>query len=590
MPIISKGGRRNWKVRMIYLLMYGTLIAGAVTMVYPFALMVGGSVTTRYDFDDFAVVPRYLYNDDALLKKYLHSKYGQNNFQSLAFLYGRDCEWLNWSDIRAISDFSATVFAAEKTALPHAAVQVGDWQEFKKSVPAKNKGLFFETDNSAYQNSLQRRYLAEYGTEQQAIAALNHKWGRSFTQFAEILPMMSQLYAQRWYPPERPDFDDYLYVVAGSPPERQQLPPLRELWGRYLLLKYTSPENYRQATGVSIHNFSEVPLRTGSDWNEFLLRKYPLRLVTVDSKGMPADPARRSEWMDNLLKTVPVDKWELNDPATCYHRFLAGKYGTVEELNRVHQTAYKTFDEVKLPYQLEDYYTFTQQKSQLRIQYFSGNYQTVANYLMTKGRAVTVTSILVVLALLSALTINPLAAYALSRGKAAISNKLLIFFLATMAFPAEVAMIPGFLLIRDLGLLNTFGALLLPTLANGYSIFLLKGFFDSIPRELYEAADIDGAGEFTKFRVITLPMAKPILAVIALGAFNSAYGGFMWAFLTCQDPRMWTIMVWIYDLQSRTAEQGIVMASLVLASLPTLLVFIFCQKIIMRGIVIPTMK
>jgi multiple sugar transport system permease protein len=160
-----------------------------------------------------------------------------------------------------------------------------------------------------------------------------------------------------------------------------------------------------------------------------------------------------------------------------------------------------------------------------------------------------------------------------------------------MAFPAEVAMIPGFLLLRDLNLLNTFGALVLPGLANGYSIFLLKGFFDSVPRELYEAADIDGAGELTKFWRITFPMSKPILAVIALNAFKMSYGGFMWAFLTCQDPKMWTIMVWLYDFQSRYAsEPGMCMAAFALASLPTLLVFLFCQKIIMRGIVIPTMK
>ena len=152
-------------------------------------------------------------------------------------------------------------------------------------------------------------------------------------------------------------------------------------------------------------------------------------------------------------------------------------------------------------------------------------------------------------------------------------------------------MIPGFLLMRDLNLLNTLFALILPGMASGYSIFLLKGFFDSIPAELYEAADIDGAGEFRKFYAIALPMSKPILAVIALGAFNSAYGGFMWAFLVCQDPKMWTIMVWMYEFQVNNASNSaLVMAALALVSIPTLLMFIFCQKIIMRGIIVPSMK
>ncbi|NOY75422.1 MAG: carbohydrate ABC transporter permease [Kiritimatiellaeota bacterium] len=219
------------------------------------------------------------------------------------------------------------------------------------------------------------------------------------------------------------------------------------------------------------------------------------------------------------------------------------------------------------------------------------NYSKVFEFLFQKGRAVWVTILLVTLVILGALTVNPLAAYALSRGRQSNSSKFLIFFLATMAFPAEVAMIPGFLLLRDLNMLNTFAALVLPGLANGYSIFLLKGFFDSVPRELFEAADIDGANELQKFWSITFPMSKPILAVIALNAFKMAYGGFMWAFLTCQDPKMWTIMVWLYDFQGRYgAKPGMCMAAFVLASIPTLLVFLFCQKIIMRGIVIPTVK
>ena len=108
-------------------------------------------------------------------------------------------------------------------------------------------------------------------------------------------------------------------------------------------------------------------------------------------------------------------------------------------------------------------------------------------------------SIYCILSILLALIVNPLAAYALSRYNLPSQYKILLFLIATMAFPAVVTMIPNFLLLRDLGLLNTFAALLLPGMANGYSIFLLKGFFDSLPKELYEAADIDGATEWNKF-------------------------------------------------------------------------------------------
>src|SRR5262249_20128217 len=86
-------------------------------------------------------------------------------------------------------------------------------------------------------------------------------------------------------------------------------------------------------------------------------------------------------------------------------------------------------------------------------------------------------------------------------------------------------------------LLNTFWALVLPGMANGFSIFLLKGFFDSLPRELYEAADIDGANEWTKFWTLTMNLSRPILAVLALGAFTAAYSEFMMALVIVPDQK-----------------------------------------------------
>ena len=159
------------------------------------------------------------------------------------------------------------------------------------------------------------------------------------------------------------------------------------------------------------------------------------------------------------------------------------------------------------------------------------------------------------------------------------------------AFPAAVTAIPGFLLIRDLGLLNTFAALILPTLASGMSIFILKGFFDGLPRELYEAAEIDGAGELQIFVRITLPMTAPILAVNALTAFITAYNSWEWALLVCQEQSYWTLAVWMYQMSQQFAGQPwAVMAGFVLVSIPTAVVFIVCQKVILRGIVLPSMK
>ena len=126
-------------------------------------------------------------------------------------------------------------------------------------------------------------------------------------------------------------------------------------------------------------------------------------------------------------------------------------------------------------------------------------------------------------------------------------------------------------------------------MANGFSIFLLKGFFDSLPRELYEAAELDGAGEWTKFWIITMNLSKPILAVIALDVFIAAYSQFMMALVIIPDSRMWTLMVWLFQLQN-WSHPSVVYASLVIAAVPTMVIFLLCQNLIMRGIVVPTDK
>lgn len=219
------------------------------------------------------------------------------------------------------------------------------------------------------------------------------------------------------------------------------------------------------------------------------------------------------------------------------------------------------------------------------------NYRLVGDYLFVRGRAFANTLLLVALSVLASLTVNPLAAYALSRFRLKATEQIILFLLATMAFPAAVTAIPGFLLIRDLGLLNTFAALVLPTVASGMSIFILKGFFDALPRELYEAAAIDGASEWTVFRKITLPMTTPILAVNALNSFIHAYSSWEWAFLVCQKESHWTLAVWMYQMAQTMANQPwCVMAGFVVVSLPTAAVFLLCQKVILRGIVLPSMK
>jgi len=280
---------------------------------------------------------------------------------------------------------------------------------------------------------------------------------------------------------------------------------------------------------------------------------------------------------------------ESRSPDTLFCEWLQARYPTVAAATAALGTAFARFDEVVPPHEHFHWLEFQKARGHLRQEFLTRNYRAVLECMLFHGRGIANTVLYCVLAVALALIVNPTAAYAMSRYRMPTTYKVLLFLLLTMAFPPMVTQIPVFLMLRQLGLLNTFAALLLPGLANGYSIFLLKGSFGSLGQELYESAQIDGAGEWVMFWHITMALSKPILAVIALSAFTGAYANFMFALLICQDPRMWTLMVWLYRLNGGSGA-GVIYASLIIAAIPTLLVFVFCQNIIMRGIVVPVEK
>jgi multiple sugar transport system permease protein len=275
--------------------------------------------------------------------------------------------------------------------------------------------------------------------------------------------------------------------------------------------------------------------------------------------------------------------------AADFRDYLAQKHGSIKALNLSWGTAYGNLETIPFPSSELDYQAFNSRKSSIRREFIWRNYAMALDQMLSDARSLRNTGIYVLLSILLAISVNPLAAYALSRFKPRFSYQLIMLFMLTMAFPAMVMGIPNFLMLKRMNMLNTFWALVLPAAADGYFIFLLKGFFDSLPREIYESARIDGAGEFRLFWQFTLYLSKPILAVIALGAFNAAYRNFLFAFIVCQDQSMWTLMVHIYELMQR-ASSGVGYAALVIAAIPTLAVFIFFQNIIIKGIVIPMEK
>lgn len=340
-------------------------------------------------------------------------------------------------------------------------------------------------------------------------------------------------------------------------------PELERQYQRYVEGVCRTPEAYTKLTGEGIGSFEDV------------------RLL----------PYENSTLWRNFIPQVEIGALEILSAEGAWQEFLLQRYGSLAAVNQAYGWDLGQVESARLPLREAYAVTFAERGWQELFNGMAANYRLVGEYLFVRGQAFGNTVLLVVLSILSALTINPLAAYALSRSGMRAAEKVMLFLLATMAFPAAVTAIPGFLLIRDLGLLNTFAALVMPTMASGLSIFILKGFFDGLPRELYEAAEIDGAREWQIFLRITLPMTTPILAVSALNAFVHAYNSWEWALLVCQHQSRWTLAVWMYQMSQQLVDQPwAVMAGFVLVSLPTAAVFIACQRVILRGIVLPSMK
>src|SRR5690606_17446708 len=136
-----------------------------------------------------------------------------------------------------------------------------------------------------------------------------------------------------------------------------------------------------------------------------------------------------------------------------------------------------------------------------------------------------------------------LAGYAFAKLRFAGRERLFQLLLAALVVPAQMAMLPLFLLMKQLGLHNTYGSVNIPALASVFGIFLVRQYARSIPDELLEAARIDGAGEWRIFFSIVLPMLKPVLVTLAIFSFMAAWNDFMWPLIVLTDQEHYTLPV-----------------------------------------------
>jgi multiple sugar transport system permease protein len=192
------------------------------------------------------------------------------------------------------------------------------------------------------------------------------------------------------------------------------------------------------------------------------------------------------------------------------------------------------------------------------------------------------------------LAVDVTAAYALSKLRPVLGKLVLGAMLATLMIPPMVLLLPTYLVAKDLpilhaDLLNTPWAIWLPAAANGFFVFLLKRFFDSIPRELLEAAEIDGASPLRILWSIILPVSRPIIGVVSILSVVTVWKDFVWPLLVLPETDKMSISVGIASLSAQM-PQNVLIASLVIASLPTILVFFVFQKNIMAGLTAGSLK
>lgn len=184
-----------------------------------------------------------------------------------------------------------------------------------------------------------------------------------------------------------------------------------------------------------------------------------------------------------------------------------------------------------------------------------------------------------------ALLFHSMAAYALARLH--FPGRELIFRLifSTLLVSLPVILVPLFVLVRSMGMLNSYAGLIIPAIFNAFGIFLLRQFYLGIPSELEEAAILDGAGYWRVYVNIILPLSRPIMAALAVFFFLANWNSFLWPLTITNDPDLWVVQTGIASFQQQYASaQNYIMAASTVVALPTMLLFFIFQRQLVESI------
>ena len=210
---------------------------------------------------------------------------------------------------------------------------------------------------------------------------------------------------------------------------------------------------------------------------------------------------------------------------------------------------------------------------------------------LSVGRAFLSSTVIAALVTLFSLLFNSMAGYAFAKLRFGGRDRLFGLLLAGLVIPAQVGMLPLFLMMRALHLVNSYWGVIVPSLASVFGVFLIRQFMLSVPQELLEAARIDGAGELRIYWSIVMPLARPILATLAIFTFMTTWNDFMWPLIVLTDQSRYTLPVSIASLVGEHAQDvELMMAGSVVTVLPVLALFLALQRYYIAGLMVGSVK
>jgi multiple sugar transport system permease protein len=199
--------------------------------------------------------------------------------------------------------------------------------------------------------------------------------------------------------------------------------------------------------------------------------------------------------------------------------------------------------------------------------------------------------VLTILVTVASLMLNVAAGYAFAKLRFAGRDRVFRFLLGALVIPSQVSMVPLFLLLKHLGLVNTYGGVILPAMASIFGIFVVRQYALSVPDEVLEAARIDGASELRIFRSVIVPVLQPIIVTLTVFTSLGTWNDFMWPLIVLNDSDLYTLPVALASLsREHVQDSELMMAGSVLTTLPVLLVFLALQRYYIQGLMLGSVK